>query len=320
MALVERGLAGHAGVHRDLEAFRERAQLRHRFREEDAGAGPDERVLRPEQGIDRGGDGGARRLVHRRGRRAVVARRLRHRLCAHVVRHLHHHRARAPVAQRVEGTAHLRPDLIDAGHHLRRLQHRSPGARGHEVRAQVVPVEGVALRQHQNRDVVGPRLREAAERVLRPRLRLHRHHPETPPVAHPREAVRRHHRAALVAEGDGADPLPGRGLDERVGREAGHPLHALVLQYPRDVLEAVHLGIPLTLSGIARNLHQGVGGVRSGSRIPARPSCGRRGERLSHIDVAGHRQGGMGAFVPSHLSATGHPSTQTFRMSSRPAL
>ena len=157
MAFVEGRLAGQARVDRYLQPLRQRAQLRHGASGQDPGSGPDERILRPEQGVDRRAQIALRRPMQCRRGRAVVPEFFRHRLRAHVVRHLHHHRTRTPVAQRMEGTTHLRPDLIDVRHHFGRLQHRAPGAGGREIRTHIVPVERVALGQNQDRNVVGPR-------------------------------------------------------------------------------------------------------------------------------------------------------------------
>ena len=139
----------------------------------------------------------------------------------------------------MEGAPHHRRHLVGAQDRLDALGDALVGAR----RLEVGPRQGVqrvAGRQHQDRNVVGAGLREAAERILGPRLRLHGDHAEAAAVAGAAVAVGRHHRAALVAKRDGADADGGDGLDNGVLGEAGQPLHPLGLENLGDIVVSVH--------------------------------------------------------------------------------
>ena len=239
MTLVEGRLSGHGRIDRHIQELGELPELVGGTPGEHAGPGPDEGVTGGRYRPYRIPHIGARRPVRRGLRGGVGGRRLRDIPIADVKRHLHHDRGSPSVAKGVERPAHDIGYLFRPRDQLGTLYHRLPAAGGNEVWAHQDAVEGIAARQHQDRNVVGVGLGQPADRVLRARLGLHGHHSEPVPVADPRIAVGRHHRPAFVPEGHGTDALLGHLLDDRVRKVAGQPVDALLPEYAGYVLKAV---------------------------------------------------------------------------------
>ena len=239
MGFGQRRFAGHGAEHRRRQQLRELRQCGAGAGRQHPGTGPDQRPSGCAQQFRGGGDVGARRRLTGGPRRAVGLRCLRHLLSTHVASHLHHRRAGRAAAQGMEGAPQHRRHLIGAQDRLDGLGNALIGAR----RLKVGPGQGVqrvAGRQHQDRNVVGAGLRQAAERILGSRLRLHGDHAEPASVAGAAVTVRRHHRAALVAKRNRANAERGGGLNDRVLGEAGQPLHPLELEYLSDIVVSVH--------------------------------------------------------------------------------
>ena len=200
----------------------------------------------------------------------------------------HHHRPRRAVAQGVKGAAHHVAHLRWVVDRLDALGDAAIVGRHREVRTHVDFAAHHPAGQHEDGHIVRKRLRQAAHRVLRARLALHCHHPETLPVARAAEAVGGHHRAALMAEHHWPDAGLGGALDERIGGEARHCLDAFALEYFGDVVDAVHAGFkaPAGLAKFAATYHTACPGMDTASAA----GCARLvdGAALRAVWLLGH--------------------------------
>ena len=241
----------------------ELAQFGRCLTEERASPGPQHRVVGGKKRIDSSRHGGwIGRLTRHRRRHVVLERALGDLLPTNVGRQLDDDRTARTVTKRSERPAHGRDDVGRPTDRFGRLGHPLVVADGGVVRSNGDLARARPARQNQDGDVVGKRLGDAAECILGAGLGLDRHHTETLAIARTAVAIGRHDRTPLVTKRNRTDADPGRGLDERIVREACDPYDALALQYAGDQLVAVHW---LTIS-YGRGAHK----VRAAARSRAR--------------------------------------------------
>ncbi len=163
-----------------------------------------------------------------------------------VDRRLDQHRSAATGAQPVERVTQRRRNAIDVGHERTPLRDVAVVVVRTEHRRDALPLRRFAGRQHQHRHVVGERLRDTGERVLRAGTLLAHEHAEPLAVRGTAEAVGNRDSHAFLTAHDRADADLRARLDQIVVRIAGDELHAFPLQDLRDDLQSFHC-LPLRL-------------------------------------------------------------------------